>query len=93
MPPDPPIAMPLIRRRKTPAGPENHRITGWQVTLFFLAAGIWIVGVAADDGRVTGAAIALLLAALVLRLIRDRAVPRDDVEDAGDPDGSDGPPE
>jgi len=85
--------MPLIRRRRTPGGPETQRITGWQVTLFFLAAGIWLVGVVAEDGRLTGAAIALLLAALVLRLIRDRDASRDDGKDNADLDGSGGPPE
>jgi hypothetical protein len=79
--------MPLIRRRKSREGPEARRVTGWQVTLFFLAAGIWLVGVVADDTRFTGAAIVLLVAALVLRIIRDRAAPGDEPEPEDDTAG------
>jgi len=74
----------LIRRGPGPQGKGARRITTWQVTLFFLAAGVWVAGVIVDDTRLTGVAIVLLLAAIVLRIVRDRdpAAPDDPDERA-----------
>lgn len=47
----------------------------WKVTLFFLAAGIWLAGVISGSAWLTGAAIALLATAVLLRFLPGR---RDD---------------
>ena len=49
-----------------------NRFTWWRVGLFFLAAGIWLGGVAAGNDVATGVAIAVLFAAVILGLIGRR---------------------
>ena len=58
-----------------------------RVGLFFLSAGVWLAGVVIEDERFTGAAIFILLIALVLGLIgRRRDEGRSDPADPIDPD-------
>jgi hypothetical protein len=70
----------LRRRRQDPGDP---RVLTWRVALFFLAAGIWVAGVVSDDARLTGSAILVLFAAILLRLIERRG------GEAGDADSED----
>lgn len=81
--------MVLFRSRRSGRAPDDPRIVAWQVGVFFLAAGVWLAGVVADDGRLTGAALAVLLLGLALRLLRDRGA-ADDVADADDEAWDDG---
>jgi hypothetical protein len=68
------------RRRTTP-----DRLLHVKVGLFFLAAGVWLTGVVAGLRWLTGVAILLLAAALVLRLLSNRggaySGPEDDEAD------------
>jgi hypothetical protein len=63
--------MVFLRRSRN----ENPRpeLVPWRVGLFFLAAGVWLAGVLADDLRITGAAIGILALAIVLRFFPTRA--------------------
>jgi uncharacterized membrane protein len=76
----------FIRRDRNRRGPPDSAILLWQVSLFFLAAGLWLAGLAAGDRRLTGAAIVVLLAAIVLRLVRDRS--NEETPEASDEDDS-----
>lgn len=49
-----------------------HRLVFWQVGLFFLAAGVWLGGVVAENRVATGAAIVIALAAIVLGMVGRR---------------------
>lgn len=61
------------RTRRSSADPH----LAWKVAIFFLAAGLWLAGVIAGRAWLSGAAIAVLLLALVLRFL-----PQDAEEDA-----------
>lgn len=68
-----------------------HRFVDWQVGFYFLAAGIWLGGVIAGRPSLTGVAIGLLVAALLLGMIGRRLDrPVDDGETSVDPE-EDGP--
>lgn len=63
---------------------EPDRFRNWKVALFFLAAGIWLGGVVADQPLVTGAAIVLLLIAVGLRFVSDSEIPREGDSEEGE---------
>lgn len=58
----------FIRRDRKGAG----RFLLWRVALFFLAAGVWLGGVLAENETATGLAILILLAAVVLGFVGRR---------------------
>jgi hypothetical protein len=58
----------FVRRDRT--GP--HRYTAWQVGLFFLAAGVWLGGVVADNSFAIGASILIAAVAMLLGLLGRR---------------------
>jgi hypothetical protein len=60
----------FIRR----SGPISTRFTVARVTIFFLAAGLWVAGVLAGDERITAAAIAVGVFGLFLGFIARRSV-------------------
>jgi low temperature requirement protein LtrA len=47
-------------------GGDSNRFTAWRVGLFFLAAGTWLAGVLAERPLLTGAAIVIVLVAVML---------------------------
>lgn len=53
-------------------GGGRDRFTALRIALIFLAAGVWLGGVMTGRGSVTGAAIAILLVALVLQILGRR---------------------
>jgi low temperature requirement protein LtrA len=55
----------MIRRSRSRS---KDRFTVAKTAIFFLAGGIWLAGVLANDLRITGAAIVILVIGLVLRL-------------------------
>ncbi|HEV2132128.1 MAG TPA: hypothetical protein VGR27_13530 [Longimicrobiaceae bacterium] len=54
-------------KRTRRSSPDRHLV--WKVAIFFLAAGIWLAGVISGRAWLSGAAIAVLLLALVLRFL------------------------
>jgi len=74
---------------------DRHRRAGryleWKVWIFTVAAGFTLAGLYFEDRRLTGAAIGLLLCAVLLRFlpggVGDRAE-QDDEEEETDPDRS-----
>jgi len=87
----------LIRIRRD--GMASTRYAAARVGLFFLAAGLWLAGVIADQQVITGAAIIVAALALFVGLLARRGQHRDEVdgadEEAGgeaDPDGNDPDP-
>jgi hypothetical protein len=68
--------MVFFRRNR---GQDPHPgLLAWRVGLFFLAAGIWVAGVIAGDDRIIGAAIVILVVAILLRLFANRARPQEE---------------
>lgn len=63
----------FARRSRT----ASSRYLSVRVGLFFLAAGVWLAGVAISDQRVTFAAIVLLLVAFLLGFVGRERVPDD----------------
>ena len=47
---------------------KPNRWLAWKVSLFFLAAGVWMLGAVTESGALTGAAIIILGVAIILRL-------------------------
>jgi uncharacterized membrane protein len=64
----------VFSRRKRSQEP-HPAFVAWRVGLFFLAAGLWVAGVIAGDDRIIGAAIVILVVAILLRLFAGRARP------------------
>lgn len=80
------------RRRRD----EPKSLTYAKVAAFFLAAGLWIGGVATGSDRITGVALAILVIALaasvVLRLVHPRRGRAGDGErELGEDESSDQP--
>jgi hypothetical protein len=49
----------------------------WKLSLFFLAAGVWIAGVLTGRPWATGTALVLLIVAILLRFLPQRGDPED----------------
>lgn len=64
---------------------HGHRFVEWQVGLFFLAAGIWLGAVLIGRPALTGAAMVVLVAALVLGIVGRRLDRPGDDESSVDP--------
>jgi hypothetical protein len=64
------VCRPVIRRRREPR--SGGRFVVLKTAIFFLGAGIWVAGVMLEDTRVTAAAIVLLAAGVVLRVLPSR---------------------
>jgi fatty acid desaturase len=62
-------------KRTRRSSPDGYLL--WKVAIFFLAAGVWLAGVISGRAWLSGAAIVVLLLALVLRFL-----PHDGDEDA-----------
>ncbi len=45
---------------------DTNRFVYWQVGLFFLASGVWVVSLVSGYTKLTGVAIGILLVALLL---------------------------
>ncbi|CAN5537731.1 hypothetical protein BH24GEM3_BH24GEM3_07800 [soil metagenome] len=54
-------------KRTRRSSPDGYLL--WKVAIFFLAAGVWLAGVISGRAWLSGAAIAILLLALVLRFL------------------------
>lgn len=54
-------------KRTRRSSPDRFLI--WKVAIFFLAAGVWLAGVISGRGWLSGAAIVILLLAIVLRFL------------------------
>lgn len=68
-------------------GTSTTRYLTVRIGLFFLGAGIWVAGVLGENRAWTGAAMGVILAALILGTIarkRDGAEGGEDVEDDGE---------
>lgn len=72
----------VLRPRRDRRG---HRFVEWQVGLFFLSAGIWLGAVLIGRPAITGAAVVLLFAALLLGVIGRRLDRAPEEEDSVDP--------
>lgn len=59
----------IFRPRRTA---EANRFVYWQVGLFFLASGVWVVSLVSGYTKLTGVAIGILLAALIVGAIGRR---------------------
>lgn len=70
----------FVRRDATP----TTRFLTVRVGLFFLGAGIWLAGVMGENRAWTGAAVAVILAALILGIVARKREEAEDTEDADD---------
>jgi len=81
----------MFIRRSRGREPDPPGVLSWRLGLFFLAAGVWLAGVVIGDDRVTGAAIVILLVAVVIRLFGRRSDVDDGDPEEPHPDTDDGP--
>lgn len=54
-------------KRTRSSSPDRYLV--WKVAIFFLAAGMWLAGVISGRSWLSGAAIVVLLVAIVLRFL------------------------